>query len=103
MDVMPYAIITKDKSGNAHVRAAHQSAHKRYLDQNRHLWLAAGAMLDDDGGNAHGGILIVDVGSMEAAESFIHNDPFWEAGLFEEVIVTRWRKAFFNFERLVEL
>ena len=100
---MPYAIITKDKPGFASVREAHQTAHKKYLDQNKHLLLAAGAMLSDDGTAAHGGVLLVDVESREEAEAFVHNDPFWDAGLFENVTITRWRKAFFDFERLVEL
>lgn len=100
---MPFAIITTDKADHAHVREAHQGAHKKYLDENKHLLLAAGAMLRDDGVTAHGGILIVDTESREDAEEFLHNDPFVAAGLFGTVTITRWRKAFFNGERLVEL
>lgn len=100
---MPFAIVTKDKDGHAHVRDKFQSAHKRYLDENKHLLLAAGAMLTDEGNAAHGGILIVDVESREAAEAFVKGDPFSDAGLFAEVVITRWRKAFFNGQRLVEL
>ena len=69
---MPFAIITTDKPGHAHVRDEHQKAHKQYLD------------------------------TAEAAE-FVHNDPFYSAGLFDSITMTPWRKAFFNFERLVEL
>ena len=68
---MPFAIITRDKPGHAHVRDAHQAAHKRYLDAHKHLLLAAGAVLDDDGGHAHGGILLVDVETREEAEEFL--------------------------------
>ncbi len=100
---MPYAIITKDKPGSMAIRDAHQTTHKKYLDENKHLLLAAGAMLDDEGKTAHGGILLVDMESHQEAEAFVHNDPFWEAGLFESVMITRWRKAFFDFKRLVEL
>lgn len=100
---MPFAIITQDKDGHAHVRNAHQDAHKRYLDEHKHLLLAAGAMLDDDGETAHGGILLVDVETREEAEIFVRNDPFRTAGLFGDVKITRWRKAFFDSERLVPL
>lgn len=101
---MPFAIITRDKPGHAHVRETHQAAHKRYLDAHcSTLLLAAGAMLDDDANAAHGGILIIDTDSREIAEAFVRDDPFSKAGLFESVLVTRWRKAFFNFERLVDL
>ncbi len=100
---MPFAIVTKDKEGHAHVRDSYQGAHKRYLDDHKDLLLAAGAMLGDDGSSAHGGILLVDVETREEAEAFVRNDPFWEAELFDEVLITRWRKAFFNGERLVDL
>lgn len=100
---MPFAIVTRDKDGHAHIRESHQSAHKRYLDEKKHLLLAAGAMLTDDGEAAHGGVLIVDVETREEAEAFVKGDPFSDAGLFAEVLITRWRKAFFNGERLVEL
>jgi uncharacterized protein YciI len=31
----------------------------------------------------------------------VADDPFTKAGLFEKVTITRWRKAFFNMERLI--
>jgi hypothetical protein len=100
---MPFAIITRDKPGHTEVRVSHQSAHKAYLDQHREILLAAGAMLDDEAIEAHGGVLLVDVETRAAAEEFVRNDPFQAAGLFGEVLITRWRKAFFNRQRLVEL
>jgi len=100
---MPYAIITTDHPDRAHVRNAHQSAHKKYLDDNKDRLLAAGAMLRDDGVTAHGGLLIVDTEKRKEAEEFVRNDPFSDADLFESVVITRWRKAFFNGERLVDL
>lgn len=98
---MPYAILTRDKEGHAHVRAEHRPEHLEYLDANREKLLAAGALIDDDGTGGHGGIIIVDTDNRDEAERFIAEDPFSKADLFESVTVTRWRKAFFNFERLV--
>ncbi|MFQ5776295.1 MAG: YciI family protein [Kiloniellaceae bacterium] len=95
---MPYAIQTRDKPGHGHVRAEVRAEHIAYLDANKDKLLAAGALIDDDGGGGHGGILIVDVDDRAAAEAFIAGDPFAKAGLFESVTVTRWRKAFFDFE-----
>jgi uncharacterized protein YciI len=98
---MPYAIQTKDKPGSAHVRAQARPAHLEYLTANQHKLLAAGALIDDDGTGGHGGILIVDTEDRAEAERFIAEDPFTKAGLFEQVTITRWRKAFFNKERLL--
>ena len=95
---MPYAIQTKDKPGHGHVRAEVRAEHVAWLEANKDKLLAAGALIDDDGTGGHGGILIVDVDGRAAAEAFIAEDPFTKAGLFESVTVTRWRKAFFNFE-----
>lgn len=98
---MPYAIQTKDKAGSAKVRADNRAAHIDYLKANQHLLLAAGALIEDDGTGASGGILIVDTDDREVAERFINDDPFTKAGLFETFTVTRWRKAFFDKKCLI--
>jgi uncharacterized protein len=98
---VPYAIQTRDKPGTAQLRADTRAAHIDYLTKHKDLLLAAGALIDDDGTGGKGGILIVDTDDRAAAEKFIADDPFSRAGLFENVTVTRWRKAFFNKERLI--
>ena len=98
---MPYAIQTVDKPGSAQVRASARAAHLEYLTAHKDKLLAAGALIDDDGSGGHGGILIVDTDDRAEAERFVPEDPFTKAGLFLKVTVTRWRKAFFNKERLI--
>ncbi len=98
---MPYAIQTKDKPGHGHLRAEHRAEHIAFLEANLGKLLAAGGLIDDDGTGGHGGVLIVDTDERATAEAFIAEDPFTKAGLFESVTVTRWRKAFFNFENLL--
>jgi uncharacterized protein YciI len=75
--------------------------HLAYLEQNRDKLLAAGAQLDDDGQGGYGGVIIVDTDDRDEAEAFIQNDPFTKAGLFAGIEVVRWRKAFFDRQRLV--
>jgi uncharacterized protein YciI len=38
----------------------------------------------------------VDVETRAEAEDFVNRDPFAEAGLFERMTVTRWRKAYLD-------
>ncbi len=95
---MPYAIQTKDKPDHGYLRAELRDAHLAFLNANLDKLLAAGAVIDDDGSGGHGGILIVDTDDRAEAEAFAADDPFTKAGLFEIVTVTRWRKAYFNFE-----
>lgn len=98
---MPYAIQTVDKPDSAALRAKVRDEHLRYLDAHLHLLLAAGALTDDEGKGGHGGILIVDTDDRKEAEAFAAGDPFTKAGLFEKVTVARWRKAYFDKQRLV--
>lgn len=98
---MPYAILTTDKPNSAELRARVRDTHIEYLTANMHKLLAAGALINDDGSGGHGGILIVDTDDRKEAEAFIAADPFTKAGLFEKVTVTRWRKAYFNKQKLI--
>jgi len=98
---MPYVIQTIDKPNSGDLRAKVRDVHLKYLDANMHRLLAAGAVISDDGTGGHGSILIVDTDLRKEAEEFIAGDPFTKAGLFEKVTVTRWRKAYFNKQRLI--
>lgn len=95
---MPYLIETYDAPERAHLRQENYQQHLDYLADNADLLLACGAKLDDAGKQASGGIYLVDLDDREAAEAFIAADPFHRAGLFREVVVARWRKAYLNSE-----
>jgi uncharacterized protein YciI len=98
---VPYVIITRDKPNSLALRNEVRAVHIDYLTANQHRLLAAGAQIEDDGSGGSGGVIIVDTDDRKEAEEFIANDPFTKAGLFSDIKVTRWRKAFFNYERLV--
>jgi uncharacterized protein YciI len=98
---MPYAILTTDKPNSGALRAKVRDEHLKFLDANLHRLLAAGALIEDDGTGGRGGVYVVDTDDRKEAEAFIAADPFSKAGLFEKVTVTRWRKAYFNKQRLI--
>jgi uncharacterized protein YciI len=81
------------------LRASVRPDHLAFLAENTSKVLAAGAKLDDES-NACGSVYIVDVEDRAAAEAFIKSDPYSTASVFGEIVVTRWRKAIFNFERV---
>lgn len=91
---MPYIIETFDKPDHQHVRQAHRPAHLEFLQRNAQLLLACGAKLQDDGSDKGGGLYVVDLDTREAAQALIESDPFYQADLFAEVRITRWRKAY---------
>lgn len=98
---MPYAIQTIDQPDSAALRASVREAHIKYLDAHLDKLLAAGAFLNDDGSGGHGSLIIVDTDDRKVAEELIANDPFNQAGLFQKITVTRWRKGYFNKQKLV--
>lgn len=98
---MPYAIITKDRPDAGDLRQRLRAEHLAYLDARKSQLLAAGAQIEDDGTGGFGGILLVDTDDRAEAEAFIAGDPFTRGGLFESVVVVRWRKAFFAGENLL--
>ena len=100
-ELMAYHIETWDKPSQAHLRTDLRAQHLAYVQEQAHLVLAAGAKLNDDGSTAGGGVYIVEVETRAEAERFIQGDPFHGAGLFSEVRVQRWRKAFFDRECLL--
>ena len=94
---MPYLIVTYDKPDYGRLRQQTRPEHLTFLESNKAKLLACGAKLDDLGASASGGIYILDTEDRQEAESFIADDPFTKAGLFERVEISRWRKAYFNF------
>ncbi len=91
---MTYFIETFDKPDHQAVRQALRSDHLVFLQAQAHRLLACGAKLQDDGSDAGGGIYIVTADSRDEAQAFIHADPFFKGGLFAEVRIVRWRKAY---------
>ncbi len=98
---MPYAIFLTDKPNQGDLRAKTRAVHLDYLGANKHKLLAAGALIEDDGSGGSGSLYIVDTEERKQAEAFLAGDPFQQVGLFGEVTITRWRKAFYNGERLI--
>ena len=72
---MAYIIQTRYKEGSGDLYAEWRPEHVAYLDDRIDKLLAAGALLDDDGANPHGGVIILDTDDRQEAEDFIANDP----------------------------
>ncbi|MFC7405862.1 YciI family protein [Georgenia alba] len=98
---MPYLVETFDKPASGALREQLRPEHLNFLDAHRHILLACGAKLSDDGESADGGIYLLDVDTRGEAEEFIAQDPFTRGDLFERVEVRRWRKAYLAGERFI--
>jgi len=93
---MPFFIETYDNPEHAHIRQDMYQEHLDYLEVIAPKLLACGAKLNDDGDTASGGVYLVDVETHAAAHRLIEADPFYRNGLFADVKISRWRKAYLD-------
>ena len=98
---MPYVIIVKDRPDSVALRNEVRPEHLAYMSARLNKLLGAFAQVDDANTAVHGGVIVYDSEDRAEVEDFVANDPFTKAGLFESVTISRCRKAFFNYQRLI--
>jgi uncharacterized protein YciI len=97
-----FLIIAKDKPGREGTRNELRGVRIGWLDAHRKRILAGGGMVDDRNRHVHGGLLIIEAEDRADAQRFADEDPFTSAGLYETLDVVRWRRVFFNRERITD-
>lgn len=89
---MLFVIQCRDRENHLSIRQDNRPAHVDYLKKLGHSLFAAGPLLDDNE-QMCGSVVIIDVADKTAAENFAANDPYAQAGLFEQVTIDRWNKV----------
>jgi uncharacterized protein YciI len=84
-----FVIFCKDKPGVLETRLATRPVHLDYLNASG-LVKAAGPLLSD-AGDPIGSMLIVEAQDRAAVQTFVDNDPYTLAGIFESVAIDGWR------------
>ena len=82
---MPYFCYCKDCPDSAGLRKEHTPAHLRYTESIIDKILVAGPLIDADSGTYHDSCFIYRVDTREEALELLHNDPYYNAGVFTEV------------------
>ena len=54
--------------------------------------IARGPTLTPDGESTTGSLHIVDLPDLEAVQTFAYDEPYYSGGVFEDVLITRFRK-----------
>lgn len=90
---MLFTILCTDKPGSLDLRMATRPQHIAYLQTYVNRLHEAGPLLDNDG-RPCGSMLLVEVEDRAAAEGFAEADPYAKAGLFESVVIRRYRTVF---------
>lgn len=89
---MLYHILCHDKRGSLQTRLDNREAHLAVVKALGERLFAAGPLLNSED-EMIGSVLIIDFDDDAAANDFCEQDPYAQAGLFEQVTVTRWRKT----------
>ncbi len=88
---MLYVLICTDKKNSEELRKEVRPDHLDYLS-NFEIKLA-GPMLDDDQTTMIGSIILIECQNKKDAEAFAVEDPYNQAGLFEDVHISAFRQA----------
>lgn len=75
----------------AAIRTELRSAHERYLEDHANTVIVRGPLLDEPGEKGIGSVLLLDIPDMEAARTFMADEPFYKAGCYVDVTFHRWR------------
>ena len=86
---MHFVIFTTDRPNHEKVREGERSRHHAYIhDPGLPVRLqVAGPTLDADSEAMNGSLFIIEAEDMAAAEAFVADDPYNQAGLFETVVI----------------
>lgn len=91
---MLYVLICRDKpvEGLA-LRMATRPEHLAYLSSHGEKIRAAGGLLDEDGKDPVGSLIVIEAATIEEARAIAAGDPYARAGVFASVEVHPWRQA----------
>ncbi|GAA3158006.1 YciI family protein [Nonomuraea salmonea] len=86
---MEFFCYHRDRPGSATLREKLVEKHWSYMDGYATQLIARGPTLD--GGTATGSVHIVDLPDPAAARAFAFDEPNYQAGVYRDVMVRRWR------------
>jgi uncharacterized protein YciI len=84
-------VYCRDRPGSAQLRAQLTEAHWSYMDGFADAMIARGPTLTEDGQAATGSLHIVDLPDLDAVRAFAFEEPYYQGGVFADVLIRRWR------------
>lgn len=84
-----YCVMCIDKPDSAAVRLENRPAHLQYAGGLDYVQLG-GPLMSDDGETMIGSLLFLNVDTRQAAQGYVDNDPYFKAGLFDEIKIFRF-------------
>ncbi|GAA2323169.1 hypothetical protein SVIO_038350 [Streptomyces violaceusniger] len=90
---MEFFCYHRDRPGSLALRQELVEQHWSYMDRYASEMIARGPTLSDDDGAPTGSVHIVDLPDPAAARSFAFDEPGYQAGVYRDVLLRRWRNA----------
>ncbi len=88
---MHYFFFCRDNPGAGDLRKQTEQAHWAFMDDYSKGFVARGPTQTADGSAQTGSMHIVDLPDAAAVQRFAYEEPRHKAGLYGEVIISRWR------------
>ncbi|MFF4590970.1 YciI family protein [Streptomyces sp. NPDC001388] len=88
---MEFFCYHRDRAGSATLRGELLEAHWGYMDRFAAEMIARGPTFADGGEAPTGSVHIVDLPDPAAARAFAFDEPNYQAGVYRDVLVRRWR------------
>lgn len=90
---MDFFFYCRDKADTGDLRARTVRAHWDYMERFDDATIARGPTLSDDGDTQTGSLRMMSFPDRAAADRFVTEEPFAVAGIYSEIIVSRWHNA----------
>lgn len=89
---MEYFVYGRDRPGSGDLKARLTEEHWAFMDGYGDNLIARGPTLTEDRERSTGSLHIVDLPDIEAARAFAFEETYYRAGVFDEVLLCRFRK-----------
>ncbi|MFJ4686602.1 YciI family protein [Streptomyces sp. NPDC088789] len=86
---MHFYLHAQDRAGVGAELVARSEEHWSYMDRFADRLVLRGPTLSDDGEEHTGSVHVVDLSGRADAERFGHEEPFWRAGLYADIVISR--------------
>jgi uncharacterized protein YciI len=92
---MPYIAVCRDRQGDepGRLRQEYLQAHFKYIEMILDQILVAGPFGDQEPGDCNASVFIYSVETRAEAETLLHNDPYYQAGIYGETTVAPFHAA----------
>jgi uncharacterized protein len=85
-------IYCADRPGAAAMLARTRLQHLEYMIANRHKLASGGVLSAAPGGASSGRVFVLELPTMEDAEDFLACEPYYRAGLIDQVVIRAFRQ-----------